>query len=398
MLRSNLKFAIRSSLAAIASVTVLTACTKGCSENKTASSDVAAKDAEILIGEFGSFTGTEATFGQSTSEGIKLALEEKNQAGGIKGRKIKLISLDNQGKSDESVAVVQRLITQEKVVAVLGEVASGRTLAAAPIAQQYKIPLISPSSTNPKVTTVGDYIFRVCFIDPFQGYVMAKFAHDDLKQTKVAILRDKGSIYSVGLADVFKEEFEKLGGKIVADESYADSDTDFKAQLTQIKSQSPESIFVPGYYTHVGLIARQSRQLGMKIPLLGGDGWDSPKLPELGQDAINGSFFSNHYTTESSDKLVTSFIENYRKAYGGRTPDGLAALGYDAAKILIAALEKIPEITPQAIRDEVAKTKDFAGVTGKISIDSDRNANKPAFVVRVDGKVNRYVTTINPKQ
>lgn len=351
---------------------------------------------EILIGEYGSFTGSEATFGQSTSEGLKLALEEQNATGGIKGKPIRLISLDNQGKPEEAAAAVQRLITQEKVVAVIGEVASSRSLAAAPVAQQYKVPMISPSSTNPKVTEVGDYIFRVCFIDPFQGLVMAKFARNELKNSKVAILRDVKSDYSTGLADVFKAEFTKMGGEIVGDESYQSGDTDFKAQLTQLKGKKPEAIFIPGYYTEVGLIARQARQLGIKAPLLGGDGWDSEKLSELGQDAIKGSYFSNHYTTESTDKRVTEFIEKYRKKYNGKTPDGLAALGYDAGKILFAAMERAPDATSKSIRDEIAKTKDFTGVTGMITIDAQRNATKSAVVVRVDGKVNRYVTTITP--
>ncbi len=351
---------------------------------------------EILVGEFGSFTGGEATFGQSTSEGIKLAFTEQNKAGGVKGKKLKLITLDNQGKPEEARAAVQRLITQDRVVAVLGEVASSRTLAAAPVAQQYKVPMITPSSTNPKVTEVGDYIFRVCFIDPFQGLVMAKFARNEIKKSRVAILRDVKSDYSTGLADVFTTEFKKLGGEIVADESYQAGETDFKAQLTQLKGKKPDAIFIPGYYTEVGLIARQARQLGLSVPLLGGDGWDSEKLSELGQDAIKGSYFSNHYTTESTEPVVVEFIKRYREVYGGRTPDGLAALGYDAARILIQAMERVPQITSTALRDELAKTKDFIGVTGVISIDSKRNATKSAVVVQVDGKVNRFIKTITP--
>ncbi len=351
---------------------------------------------EILVGEFGSFTGGEATFGQSTSEGIKLAFTEQNKAGGVKGKQLKLITLDNQGKPEEARAAVQRLITQDRVVAVLGEVASSRTLAAAPVAQQYKVPMITPSSTNPKVTEVGDYIFRVCFIDPFQGLVMAKFARNEIKKSRVAILRDVKSDYSTGLADVFTTEFKKLGGVIVADESYQAGETDFKAQLTQLKGKKPDAIFIPGYYTEVGLIARQARQLGLTVPLLGGDGWDSEKLSELGQDAIKGSYFSNHYTTESTEPVVVEFIKRYREVYNGRTPDGLAALGYDAARILIQAMERVPQITSVALRDELAKTKDFVGVTGVISIDSKRNATKSAVVVQVDGKVNRFVKTITP--
>ncbi len=351
---------------------------------------------EVLVGEYGSFTGGEATFGQSTSEGIKLAFSETNNAGGIRGKKLKLITLDNQGKPEEARSSVQRLITQDKVVAVLGEVASSRTLAAAPVAQQYKVPMITPSSTNPKVTEVGDYIFRVCFIDPFQGLVMAKFARNEIKKSRVAILRDVKSDYSTGLADVFTTEFKKMGGTIVADESYQAGETDFKAQLTQIKGKKPDAIFVPGYYTEVGLIARQTRQLGMTVPLLGGDGWDSEKLSELGQDAIKGSYFSNHYTTESTEPVVVNFIKKYRETYSGKTPDGLAALGYDAAKILIAAMERTPDFASKNIRDEIAKTKNYVGVTGVITINEKRDATKSAVVVQVDGKVNRFVKTITP--
>jgi branched-chain amino acid transport system substrate-binding protein len=383
-----LKIAIpRLAIAILISTTLgLLGCTKKSPENVN----------EILVGEYGSLTGSEATFGQSTSEGVNLAFSEQNKAGGVKGKRLKLITLDNQGKPEEARAAVQRLITQDRVVAVIGEVASSRSLAAAPVAQQYKVPMISPSSTNPKVTEVGDYIFRVCFIDPFQGLVMAKFARNEIKKSKVAILRDVKSDYSTGLADVFVAEFKKMGGEIVGDESYQAGETDFKAQLTQLKGKKPEAIFVPGYYTEVGLIARQARQLGMNIPLLGGDGWDSEKLSELGQDAIKGSYFSNHYTTESTEPAVVDFIKKYRDSYRGKTPDGLAALGYDAAKILIAAMERTTEITPTAIRDELAKTKNFVGVTGVISIDEKRNATKSAVVVQVDGKINRFVKTISP--
>ncbi|HVK61811.1 MAG TPA: ABC transporter substrate-binding protein [Bdellovibrionales bacterium] len=390
---------IRKSLVVIAGIA--TAATIGCTRKSdqaanggaTASSGSAN---EILVGEYGSFTGSEATFGISTSNGIKMALEEKNKAGGIKGKQIKLISLDNQGKAEEAAAAVTRLITQNGVIAVIGEVASSRSLAAAPIAQQNKIPMISPSSTNPKVTEVGDYIFRVCFIDPFQGTVMAKFARENLKAKRVAILRDVKSDYSVGLADYFISKFKELGGEIVSDQSYQSGEMDFKAQLTQIKGAKPDAVFVPGYYTEVGLIARQAKQLGLSAPLMGGDGWDSSKLYEIGGQAINGNYFSNHYTTESTDPVVVDFIKRYKEKYSGETPDGLAALGYDAARVLFEAMERTKDLKPSEIRDEIAKTKDFVGVTGKISMDPNRNASKPAVVVKVDGTTNRFVTTIAP--
>ncbi|MEK7357240.1 MAG: ABC transporter substrate-binding protein [Bdellovibrionota bacterium] len=382
----------------VLAMSAMIGCTKKSDQNAAGDGSAATKASanEILIGEYGSFTGSEATFGISTSNGIKMAVDEINKAGGVKGKQIKLISIDNQGKAEESATAVSRLITQNNVIAVIGEVASSRSLAAAPIAQQNKIPMISPSSTNPKVTEVGDYIFRVCFIDPFQGTVMAKFANENLKAKKVAILRDVKSDYSVGLADYFIKKFKELGGEVVSDQSYQAGEMDFKAQLTQIKGSKPDAIFVPGYYTEVGLIARQARQLGITAPLMGGDGWDSSKLYEIGGTAINGNYFSNHYTTESTDPVVVDFIKKYKERYNGETPDGLAALGYDAAKILAEAMTRTTEIKPQTIRDELAKTKDFIGVTGHITIDGNRNASKPAVVVKVDGTTNRYVTTVTP--
>lgn len=350
---------------------------------------------EIRVGEFGSLTGNDATFGISTNKGIRLAFDEVNEKGGIKGKKIKLITVDDEGKTEVAAQAVTRLITQEKVVAILGEVASSRSKAAAPIAQEYKIPMITPSSTNPDVTKVGDMVFRVCFIDPFQGFVMAKFATEHLKLKKAAILRDVKNDYSVGLADVFSADFKKMGGEIVADLSYQAGDVDFKAQLTQIRSKNPEAIFVPGYYTEVGLIAKQARDLGIKVPLLGGDGWDSSKLSEIGKDAVNGSYFSNHYTSESTDPVVQDFIKRFQAKFG-EIPDGLAAMGYDAAKVLAAAMERAHDLSPQAIRDEIAKTKDFPGVTGKITLNENRDAVKSAVVVQVQGAVNKYVTTISP--
>jgi branched-chain amino acid transport system substrate-binding protein len=401
MILSNQRLTRKLSSVFNISVATLALCAMvGCTKKDSSPAGSAAATAaasEILVGEYGSFTGTEATFGQSTSKGLKMAIDEKNKAGGVKGKQIKLVSLDDQGKAEEAASAVTRLITQTGVIAVIGEVASSRSLAAAPIAQQHKIPMISPSSTNPKVTEVGDYIFRVCFIDPFQGTVMAKFAWDNLKAKKVAILRDVKSDYSVGLADFFIKKFKELGGEVTSDQSYQGGEMDFKAQLTAIRGgkDKVDAIFIPGYYTEVGLIARQARQLGITAPLLGGDGWDSAKLSEIGGAAVNGSYFSNHYTTESTDPLVLDFIKRYKERYN-ETPDGLAALGYDAGKILIQAMESGPEISSKSIRDELAKTKDFAGVTGKITIDALRNATKPAVVVKVDGSTNRFVTTIAP--
>lgn len=363
------------------------ACTKNSSNSGAQNSN------EIRIGQFGSMTGGEATFGQSTDKGVRLAIDAKNAAGGIKGKKIVLLTEDNQGKPEEAAAVVKKLITQDKVIALLGEVASTRSLAAAPIAQQFKIPMVSPSSTNPKVTQVGDYIFRVCFIDPFQGPVMARFTRDNLKLSKVAVLKDLKSDYSLGLAEFFVKKFKDLGGEIVSEQTFQTGDSDFKGQLTRIRSSNPDAIFIPAYYTEVGLIARQARQLGLKAVLLGGDGWDSPKLFEIGQDAVNGSYFSNHYASESPVPATQEFIKKYKEKFN-ETPDGLSAAGYDAAMILINAMEKAPELTSEAIRAQLAATKGFDGATGKITINGERNADKDAFIVKVDGKALKFVTLL----
>jgi branched-chain amino acid transport system substrate-binding protein len=302
---------------------------------------------------------------------------------------------DTEGRPELAQTVVTKLITSDNVVAILGEVASSLTLAAAPVAQQNQIPLVTPSSTNPGVTQLGDYIFRVCFIDPFQGLVMAKFATATLGLQRVAVLRDIRNDYSVGLADVFVENFTALGGQIVADLSYSAGDTDFSAQLTAMASSQPQAIFVPGYYTEVGLIARDAERLGLDVPLLGGDGWDSPRLTEIGGEALNGSYFSNHYSADDPDPAIQQFVSDYRSRFN-ETPDGLAALGYDAAKILFDAMERAGSTEPQAVRDALAQTQNFAGVTGVITIDAERNAVKPAVILRVANGGYEYVETITP--
>jgi len=371
--------------------------TLSCTKKTTGGGDISATaNAEtIKIGQFGSMTGGEATFGQSTDKGVRLAIDAKNAAGGIKGKKIQLITEDDQGKPEEAAAVVKKLISQDKVIAVLGEVASTRSLFAAPIAQENKIPMVSPSSTNPKVTQVGDYIFRVCFIDPFQGPVMAKFTYENLKFKRVAVFKDLKSDYSLGLAEFFTKKFKELGGEIVSEQTFQTGDSDFKGQLTRIRSSNPQAIYIPAYYTEVGLIARQARQLGLKVTLLGGDGWDSPKLFEIGQSAIEGSYFSNHYASESNVPATQEFIKKFKEKYS-ETPDGLAAAGYDAASILIDSMERAADLTPKAIRDELAKTKNFDGATGKISINAERNADKDAFIVKVEGKSLKFITLLSP--
>ncbi|WP_338870209.1 ABC transporter substrate-binding protein [Myxococcus stipitatus] len=349
----------------------------------------------ILIGEVGSLTGSEATFGISARNGIELAINEANAAGGVKGKKLLLKVYDSQGRPEEGAQAATRLITQDKVVAIIGEAASSVSMAMAEKAQAGKVPMITPTSTSAEVTKKGDYIFRVCFIDEFQGMVMAKFARENLKLSKVAVLTDNKSAFAMGLADVFTAKFKEFGGEVVRTESYSKGDTDFRAQLTAIKQVKPEAMFVPGYYTDVGIIARQAREVGLKVPMLGGDGWDSDKLFELGGTALEGSYFSNHYSPGNPDPVLQSFLAKYKQRYEG-VPDSVAALAYDAARVLVEALKRAPDTSGPALRDAIAVTKDFPGVAGRITLDANRDAVKEAVVLKVSGGKAEFVTTVQP--
>ena len=351
---------------------------------------------EILIGEYGSLTGGIATFGISTKNASAMAFDEINKKGGILGKQIKLLVEDDQSKPEEAGTAVTKLINQDRVVAMLGHVASSHSLAAAPICQSNKVPMISPSSTNPRVTQVGDYIFRVCFTDTFTGDVVAKFAFDTLKAKKVAILVDVRSDYSVGLQTFFGEAFKRRGGEIVANQSYSQGDSDFRAQLTQIKATNPDAIYVPGYYTEVGTIVHQGRELGITVPFLGSDGWDSPKLWEIGGESLNGCYFSNHYSTDDPNPAVQKFVNDYKGKYG-QVPDALAALAYDAARILADAMTRANSTDGAKVRDAIGATKDFAGVTGTITINKERNAVKPAVILKVENGKYLLVETITPE-
>lgn len=359
---------------------------------------VSARAQDIVVGEFASLTGSEATFGINSSNGVELAKEEINNAGGLLGgRKIKIIIEDDQSKPGQPSSAVKKLIASDKSIAILGEIASSRSLEAGPICQEAKIPMISPGSTNPKVTEVGDYIFRVCFIDPFQGTVMAKFTLDTLKLKKVAILTDVRNDYSVGLTKYFKEYFTAHGGTIVSERSFSGggTDKDFRAQLTSIKAAQPDAIFVPGYYTEAGLIAKQARSLGIKVPLMGGDGWDSPKLSEIGGSAIQGCYFSTHFSPQDKNPKVQDFVKKYNEKFKAM-PDGMAPLGYDAMMILAEAIKTAGSTDGVKVRDALASVKNYEGVTGNITIDEKRNATKSAVVLQVNGKENTYVTTVAP--
>jgi len=349
---------------------------------------------EIVIGHYASMTGSEASFGVSTDNGIKLAVDEQNAKGGVKGKQVRLITYDDQGKSAEVTTVVTRLITSDKVTAILGEVASSRSIAGGQVAQRYGIPMITPSSTNPQVTDIGDRIFRVCFIDPFQGEVCAKFAIQK-GWKRAATVYDRVQAYSTGLNENFKSAFTKLGGEIVEEQAYSGGDSDFGAQITTIKAANPDVIFVPGYYTDVGNLALQVRKAGLTQPFLGGDGWDSPDLVATAGAAMEGSFFSNHYSHEESREAVQTFVQKYQSKFG-TVPDGLAALGYDAAMILFSAMEGAPSLSGADISAKLASTASYPGVTGSITMDAKRNATKSAVILGLHEGKWRYETTITP--
>jgi branched-chain amino acid transport system substrate-binding protein len=353
---------------------------------------------DIAVGMYGSLTGDGASFGQSSREGTELAVDEVNNAGGLLGgRRIRLLVEDDQSKPEEASNAVTKLVTQDKVVAVLGEVASRRSLAAAPVSQKYQVPMISPSSTNERVTEVGDYIFRVCFIDPFQGEVLAKFAFNDLKARKVAILKDIQQDYSVGLTDSITKHFTALGGQVLDPVSYSTGDADFRAILTQVRSQQPDAVFATGYYPEAAIIVRQARELGMKMPILGGDGWVGDALRN-GREALNNTYISNHYSGDNPDPVVQNFVKAYRAKFN-REPDAIAALAYDSVKVLADALTRAGSTEGPKLRDALAST-DVAGVTGRLKINDKRNVDKPAVIQEVTyagGDVKFvYKTTINP--
>lgn len=323
-----------------------------------------------------------------------MALDEINAGGGVLGQPLRVITKDNQSKPGQTSTAVRELITRDKVVALLGEVASGRSLEAAPIAQRSGIPMISPGATNEKVTETGNHIFRVCFIDPFQGKVGAKFA-TKLGAKKAALLVDVSKDYSIGLANSFKKEFTAEGGAITGQQSYSGGDKDFSAQLTAIKADNPDVIFLPAYYTEAPLIIRQARQLGITVPFIGGDGWDSPELVQVGGDSVDGCYFSNHFSNQSTDPQVVAFVQNYHKKYN-EDPDAMAALSYDGLYLLADAMKRAGTTDPSKVTEALAATKGFAGVTGKISFDDHRNPIKSAVILQIKKGKFAYVESVAP--
>jgi branched-chain amino acid transport system substrate-binding protein len=377
------RISVLGSLAALALAVGLTSCKSGDGDT-------------IKIGEFASLTGKEATFGTSSHEGTLLAIEEINAAGGVLGKPLELLTEDNQSKPSETSRAVNKLISRDGVVALLGEVASSRSLEAAPIAQRAGIPMISPASTNPAVTETGDFIFRACFTDPFQGAALANFATNELKATRVAVLTDVKSDYSKGLAKHFKEKFLANGGELVTELDFSGGDKDFRSQLTTIKNANPDAVFLPGYYTDVALIAIQARQVGLEAPLFGGDGWESDVLLEIGKEAVNGYYFSTHCAPDQGNEKMEAFVAAYRKRWNNKSPDAMAALGYDSALLLADALKRAGSTEPKALRDALAATTGLPGASGTISLNENRDAVKALVFIKIENGRFTYSATVNP--
>ena len=350
----------------------------------------------IKVGHYASLTGKEAAFGVATRKGVLLAVEELNAKGGVLGRPIEYLVEDIQSKAGDSATVVKKLISRDKVVAMIGGNASANSLEAAPICQNAKIPMMAISSTNPRVTEVGDYIFRICFIDPFQGAVLAKFARETLHAKRVALLTAVNSPYSVGLSGVLREDFTARGGEIVAEQKYNEGDKDFRAQLTAIRPTHPDVIAATGFYTEAALICIQARSLGLDIPIIGGDGWEAPQLIELGGKAVEGTYYSTYFSTENDAPEVRAFVQRYRARWNGEAPEGVSALGYDAMYLIAAAMERAGTTDSAKLRDAIAATKNFPGVTGRTTIDEKRNSSKAAVMLVVKNGRTTFFESVTP--
>ena len=352
---------------------------------------------EVKIGVYLSLTGSTDSYGLSAKKGFDMALNEINESGGLLGKNVRLITIDDASRSYMAVMAVKNLIEKEGVCSILGEVISARTHAAAPFCQAAEIPMVTPASTHPEVTNVGDYIFRTCFIDPFQGEVMASYAYNNLKLRTIATFMDLKNEYSMNLGRIFNDKFAELGGKIITTEFYSEGDTDFSFQIRKLQNSAPQAVFLPGYFSEVSRIAVQARKLGLKIPFLGTDGWDSPRLLESAGKEMEGCYFSNHFSPEIDLPAVRNFVEKYRAAYDGQTPDATAVLAYDAAMVLFDAIKRAGTDKPQIIRKALSETRDFPGVVGPITIDENRNAIKPAVILRIEKGTFVYKDMVAPR-
>ncbi len=355
----------------------------------------------IKIGAIGEMTGGNASYGTSMMRGFNLAAKEINAAGGVDGKKIVIVEADTKSEPAEAANAMSKLINQDKVSFVSGIFTSSSAIAACNISETAKVPYLAVGATNPAVTVAKDgstkpNTFRVCFIDPFQGTVGANFVTNELKAKTAAIYIDNSSDYSKGLADFFKKSFVANGGSIVAEEAYLQKDTDFKAVLTKIKATNPEIIYVPGYYEEVGKIIKQARELGITVPVVGGDGWDSPKLPEIaGADALNNTFFTNHYSPDADSAESKAFVAAFEKEYNQK-PDAPAVLGYDALKLMVDAIKRAGAADPAKVSKALAETKSFNAVTGALALNDKHDAVKSVTIIKFQDGKQAYCSTVNP--
>lgn len=352
---------------------------------------------KIVVGEFGSFTGEQADFGLQTHDGIQLAIDETNTAGGIErdGKKyqIELQKDDDKSQAPNAETVVKGLIDKYQPIAILGEVASSASIAGGKVCEEKGVPMISPSSTRVDVTHGKNFLFRVCFIDSYQAAVVARFAFDGLKARKVAMLTNNSQAYSTGFRDEFEKAFTRYGGQIIMKQTYSQNDQDYRSQLTAIKASSPDAILIPGYYNDAGTIAKQARELGIKVPLLGGDGWSSQQLFPIAGDGAENCYFSDHMSVKDPKPLVQDFVKNYKAKFNS-DPTSMSALGYDAAKLLIASLKTAKTLDRTAVKDAIAGTKNFDGVSGNITINKYHDAEKSAVIIAVKNKQFEYFATV----
>lgn len=367
----------------------------GCGSSKSA-------DDTIKIGGLLEMTGGSASFGISSKNAIDLALKKVNEKGVLGGKKLALVVADNKSEASEATNGMQKLISQDKVVAVIGPNLSSAAIAAGTINNASKVASITPMGTNPDVTVdpktkkTREYSFRTCFIDPFQGTVMANYAVKELNVKRAAILVDNTSDYAKGLSQFFKENFVKLGGAVVAEEAYLQKDTDFKATLTKIKAASPDFIYIPGYYQEVGLIVKQAREMGINVIMAGGDGWDSAKLPEIaGKEALNNTMFSSLYSPDDASDLNKAFVAEYKKAYNAN-PDVFAALAYDSALLVVKAIEDAQSAEPAKIAAAMAKISGFKGVSGEVTFNEQHNPIKSAVIIEHKDGVQAFKAKVNP--
>ncbi|WMX54303.1 ABC transporter substrate-binding protein [Peribacillus sp. R9-11] len=384
---------------AFLSLTLAAGVLAGCSGS--GSSEKSSGEGEtIKIGVNLELSGGVASYGQSIAEGLELATAEINKEG-IDGKKIKLIKVDNKSEASEATSGAIKLTSQDKVTAIVGAATSTNTIAQVQIAQDNKVPVISPSGTSPEITykddKLNDYIFRTSFIDPFQGTVAANFATSEVKAKSAAIYIDSASDYSKGLAAAFKEQFIANGGKIVREEAYIAKDTDFRSTLTRLKSAKPDFIFLPGYYEEAGLIVKQARETGLDVPFMGGDGWDSPKLVEIaGAKALNNTFITNHYSSGDPDEKIQNFVSAFKAKYKDKSPDAFNALGYDTGYYLADAIKRAGSTDSEKIKDALEKTKDLELVTGTFTLDEKHNPIKSATILEFKDGKQVFNTKINP--